>query len=372
MRRSRKLRKPQGTARATSWTPRPPHRQPSRLRKRRSATTDRSLLPPRILRRGSNPIRRSWNPRKPHRTASATTRTLRPSRRHRSRLRNRRIATTDRTPPPPRILRHEGNPIRWSRTPTQAHRSSGATLRTAQTSRPPHRHPSRVRNRSSAPTLQLLPPRKDRTIQLPLPPITTVPQIATAMSALVAAIGDGRITPTEGESLVNIFTMQTKCWKPPTSIAGSRSWNKPYQPIRRPPKMPGGWPNLRQENHARLGDGGVTSIPIGRPPQFRRMSPRRQTVTRRSVLPGNPKSSTPQLQSWASCPSARQPVFPLFLTGRRAHRHHRPPLPQSGLLAGTIPLAACLSLPPSYRNGSGPAPETGRRSLPAPPAPPPC
>jgi len=57
---------------------------------------------------------------------------------------------------------------------------------------------------------RLLPPRKDRTIQLPLPPITTVPQIATAMSAVVAAIGEGRITPTEGESLVNILAMQTK------------------------------------------------------------------------------------------------------------------------------------------------------------------
>ncbi len=57
---------------------------------------------------------------------------------------------------------------------------------------------------------RLLPPRKDRTIQLTLPPIATLAQIPAAMSTVVEAIGDGRITPTEGESLVNIFTMQTK------------------------------------------------------------------------------------------------------------------------------------------------------------------
>ncbi len=57
---------------------------------------------------------------------------------------------------------------------------------------------------------RLLPPRKDRTIQLNLPLIATLPQISSAMSTVVQAIGEGIITPTEGESLVNIFTMQTK------------------------------------------------------------------------------------------------------------------------------------------------------------------
>ena len=51
--------------------------------------------------------------------------------------------------------------------------------------------------------------------------------------------------------------------------------------------MPNDWPNPCKENHARLqGDVGETSIPIGRPLRFRRMSPRRQAVPPRSVLPG--------------------------------------------------------------------------------------
>ncbi|MGO9268707.1 MAG: DUF5681 domain-containing protein [Terriglobia bacterium] len=57
---------------------------------------------------------------------------------------------------------------------------------------------------------RLLPPRKDRTIQLNLPSSTTLPQISAALSTVVKAIGEGRITPNEGETLGNIFTMQTK------------------------------------------------------------------------------------------------------------------------------------------------------------------
>jgi hypothetical protein len=55
---------------------------------------------------------------------------------------------------------------------------------------------------------RLLPPRRDRTIQLPLPPIQSASQIAEAMSTIFEAIGDGLITPSEGESLTNILTKQ--------------------------------------------------------------------------------------------------------------------------------------------------------------------
>ena len=55
---------------------------------------------------------------------------------------------------------------------------------------------------------RLLPPCRDRPIQLSLPRIETLPQISSAMSTVMEAIGDGRITPTEGEKLANILTIQ--------------------------------------------------------------------------------------------------------------------------------------------------------------------
>jgi len=55
---------------------------------------------------------------------------------------------------------------------------------------------------------RLLPPRKDRTIQLSLHPIENVEQVSSAMSTVVEAIGEGRITPTEGEILANILAVQ--------------------------------------------------------------------------------------------------------------------------------------------------------------------
>ena len=52
---------------------------------------------------------------------------------------------------------------------------------------------------------RLIPPRKDRPIHLPLPPIENVQQISLAMARVSAAIGEGEITPTEGEVLSNIL-----------------------------------------------------------------------------------------------------------------------------------------------------------------------
>jgi hypothetical protein len=52
---------------------------------------------------------------------------------------------------------------------------------------------------------RLLPPRKDRPIHLLLPPIDNVQQISLAMTTVSAAIGEGEITPMEGEVLSNIL-----------------------------------------------------------------------------------------------------------------------------------------------------------------------
>ena len=55
---------------------------------------------------------------------------------------------------------------------------------------------------------RLYPPRKDRPIDLRLPPTQNVEQLSSALSTVVQAIGDGQITPTEGEKLATILSMQ--------------------------------------------------------------------------------------------------------------------------------------------------------------------
>ena len=52
---------------------------------------------------------------------------------------------------------------------------------------------------------RLIPPRKDRPIHLILPPIENVQQISVAMARVSTAIGEGEITPIEGEVLSNIL-----------------------------------------------------------------------------------------------------------------------------------------------------------------------
>jgi hypothetical protein len=52
---------------------------------------------------------------------------------------------------------------------------------------------------------RLIPPRKDRPIHLILPPIENVQQISLAMARVSTAVGEGEITPTEGEVLSNIL-----------------------------------------------------------------------------------------------------------------------------------------------------------------------
>ncbi len=52
---------------------------------------------------------------------------------------------------------------------------------------------------------RLIPPRKDRPIHLLLPPLENVQQICEAMAKVSAAIGEGGITPSEGEVISTIL-----------------------------------------------------------------------------------------------------------------------------------------------------------------------
>ena len=52
---------------------------------------------------------------------------------------------------------------------------------------------------------RIMPPRKDRPIQLGLPPIETVQQISFAVGKIATAIGDGEITPIDGELFTNVL-----------------------------------------------------------------------------------------------------------------------------------------------------------------------
>ena len=55
---------------------------------------------------------------------------------------------------------------------------------------------------------RLLPPRKDRPVQVDLPPIETVADVALAMGTVSRAISEGQITPGEGETLANVLVLQ--------------------------------------------------------------------------------------------------------------------------------------------------------------------
>jgi len=55
---------------------------------------------------------------------------------------------------------------------------------------------------------RLIAPRRERTIHLPLPAAQSAQQISAALATITAAIGEGQITPTDGEVLANILAMQ--------------------------------------------------------------------------------------------------------------------------------------------------------------------
>lgn len=57
---------------------------------------------------------------------------------------------------------------------------------------------------------RIFPVRKDRLIRLDLPPVETAGQVSEAVSAILTAIGEGQITPGEGEMMTNILAAKTK------------------------------------------------------------------------------------------------------------------------------------------------------------------
>ncbi len=55
---------------------------------------------------------------------------------------------------------------------------------------------------------RILPARRDRLIELDLPPAESAKQVSAAFAALLTAIGKGEITPAEGETLSRILSAQ--------------------------------------------------------------------------------------------------------------------------------------------------------------------
>jgi hypothetical protein len=60
---------------------------------------------------------------------------------------------------------------------------------------------------------RILPARRDREVHLDLPPIGTAQQNAEAVSTIFTAIGEGQLTPAEGETMANIVTAQTNIFQ---------------------------------------------------------------------------------------------------------------------------------------------------------------
>ena len=57
---------------------------------------------------------------------------------------------------------------------------------------------------------RLLPPRKERLVELPLPNITDAKSASAAMTSVVAAVAEGRITPGEAECVARVLETQTR------------------------------------------------------------------------------------------------------------------------------------------------------------------
>jgi hypothetical protein len=57
---------------------------------------------------------------------------------------------------------------------------------------------------------RLIPPRKDRPINLQLPQVAGVGDIPAALNAIVAAVAQGEITPQEGQALAGMIEAYRK------------------------------------------------------------------------------------------------------------------------------------------------------------------
>jgi uncharacterized protein DUF5681 len=57
---------------------------------------------------------------------------------------------------------------------------------------------------------RISPPRKERTIDLPLPKVTDPQSVSAALASVMTAVGKGRITPGEAESLAGVLESQMR------------------------------------------------------------------------------------------------------------------------------------------------------------------
>jgi len=60
---------------------------------------------------------------------------------------------------------------------------------------------------------RLLPPRKDRPITFPLPPIKEVEDLPKALGAVLQAVAQGEITPSEGQFLTQMIEAYRKAFE---------------------------------------------------------------------------------------------------------------------------------------------------------------
>jgi hypothetical protein len=56
---------------------------------------------------------------------------------------------------------------------------------------------------------RILPVRRDRLVHVDLPPIGNAKEISAALATIFMAIGEGKITPSEGEMMANVIATQT-------------------------------------------------------------------------------------------------------------------------------------------------------------------
>jgi hypothetical protein len=57
---------------------------------------------------------------------------------------------------------------------------------------------------------RVLPPRKDRLIEVSMPPITNAEEAAGAMTSLIAMVADGELSPSEADALATLIERRTK------------------------------------------------------------------------------------------------------------------------------------------------------------------
>jgi len=57
---------------------------------------------------------------------------------------------------------------------------------------------------------RIFPARRDRLVHLDLPPIRNAKEISAGMSMVIQAVGEGQITPAEGEIMANLLATQSQ------------------------------------------------------------------------------------------------------------------------------------------------------------------